>query len=70
MIDVQLQIDGSDVSQLFDNMNNGLVTTSGVTVTATITGLSQGSHILTVASNSACDPMASSSTVNFTVHIS
>jgi len=67
MIDVQLQIDGSDVSQLFNNMNNGLVTTSGVTVTATITGLSQGSHTLTVISNSACGSMAGSSTVNFTV---
>ncbi len=67
MIDVELQIDGSDVSQLFNNMNNGLVTTSGVTVTATITGLSQGSHTLTIISNSACGSMAGSSTVNFTV---
>jgi hypothetical protein len=70
MIDVELQIDGSDAGQLFNNMNNGLVTTSGVTVTATITGLSQGSHTLTVISNSACGPMAGSSTINFTVKTS
>lgn len=67
MVDVYLETDWSNGTVLFNNMNNGLVTVSGLTITTTLTGIPEGSHTITIIANSASGSLSASSSVSFTI---
>jgi hypothetical protein len=73
MLDVLLQTDWSNETQLFYNLQFsngnlvGLNIVSGITITTTLCDIPKGDHTLTIIANSACGPLEGSSTVFFTI---
>jgi hypothetical protein len=55
---------------LFNNINSGWLSASQITITATLTGIPDGNHWITVCANDYCVPAGASATVNFTVDTS
>lgn len=70
LIGVDLKTDWAGTFQLFNNINSGWLCASQITITATLTGIPDGSHWITVSANDYCVPAGASVTVNFTVDTS
>ena len=70
LIGVDLKTDWAGTFQLFNNINNGWLCASQITITATLTGVPDGNHWITVCANDYCVPAGASATINFTVDTS